>query len=244
MIPDIWKGKPLYAQDIKNLIDEVKTNRITDINGGRLVRGINGTTIIIDKQQTGGGGGGDTAYHPFQVLRAPAEEDDDGKPYFYIYEESYLIRDPSEAEFIEITPINTEYQRFTLPDELPAAIAITLEFDEEMTITAAYLEQSKIEDYFIGYPNPVERDTEATGFNYMRQTKMHVFLAEVVGTGDKRDGIVVDDKGTDKKIVQLVNTDLLFTWSVFDGMAAQIAVPWKRCCRAFGNAPFVPTPPE
>jgi hypothetical protein len=242
MIPDIWKGKPLYAQDIKNLIDEVKTNRVTDINGGRLIRGINGTTIIIDKQQTGGGGVGDTTYHPFQVLRAPAEDNDDGKPYFYIYEESYLIRDASEREYIQITPINTAYERFALPEDLPAAIAVTLEFNEQMTVTSAYLEQSKIEDYFNDYPNPVVRDTEAEGFNYLRQTKMHIFLAEIVGTGDKRDGIVVDDEGVKKKIVQLVDTDLLFTWSVFDGLAAQIAVPWKRCSRAAGNAPWVPTP--
>jgi hypothetical protein len=245
-IPRFMPGQALSAVHLNQLADAIRTGRITSFVGGRVQITTGGTMLIADPPPSSGGGTA-TPDYSFRVFQAPAEEGDT-RPFFYVYGESYLLKDAAEREYIEITGVNTDYDRFNLPAEMPAAIAITLEFDNEMKITAAYRQEGKIADVFETYPCPVERDSEATGVDYLRQTKMHIFIAEVIDPtaegADARDGTTVDDDGVQKKIIQLVDTDMLFTWSVVDGLAARIAVPWKKACRAVGSTPFVPvTPP-
>ncbi|MEY4400132.1 MAG: hypothetical protein RLZZ539_1461, partial [Pseudomonadota bacterium] len=170
-------------------------------------------------------------------------------PLFKINPESYIFKNQGSVEVVQIDPLSdpAKNQKFNLP-EPPGAIYISITFDEKMTITEARLETDPISDWpeKAGvYPWPIERDTEATGADYLRQKKLHIVIAEVSTDDDTRDGTTVDDDGMKKRIIQLVKEHLILDWQIVDGIAAKVAVPWQGLSQlAAGKPPPNPNPPE
>jgi hypothetical protein len=99
MIPNIYQGKPIYANDIANLIAEVKSNRITSVAGGSFTRGIHGTCLKLTGSGGGGGGSGNIAdliRHPYRVSykigeKNPNKPNDAAPVFLYVEPISYLF---------------------------------------------------------------------------------------------------------------------------------------------------------
>jgi hypothetical protein len=232
-LPAFKKGMALLASDLNRLAAQVRASRITSVLGGRVDVTPGGTSITVFPQPGSTGASGATTAAPFTVLEAPSEPGWT-EPKFYIQSESFLMKDENESVQL-ITPINTAYTPFTLPT-LPGAIFIKVEFDENMAILGAWLETGTLSTaLWPNYPKPVERDTTGVGFNYLRQKYLRICIAEVVPENDKREGptytIGTGPSAQVRKVVQLVNTDLLLEWKILDGLAAKLATPYKRACR-------------
>ncbi|MFZ9497500.1 MAG: hypothetical protein ACO265_04690 [Polynucleobacter sp.] len=234
MFPSIYSGKPIYAKDLQDLMSEIKSARITSVVGGSFTRGIHGTCITIKQSNAAAGGGAGSEKLPFQVFESPDPEDPaPTRPLFEVNPVSYIWKGIGNIERAIVTPFNTpgQYARFNLPDA-PGAIVVTITFDERMGITDAILEQIPLDEWPegaggpAGYPWPIERDEEATGANYLRQKKLYIVLAEVSTPEDGREGTVVNDGGTQKKIIQMVKSHLMLDWQLLDGLATKVAIPW------------------
>lgn len=234
MFPSIYSGKEILAKDLQDLIAEIKSARITSVIGGSYIRGVNGTCIKISPTSGGGGGGSAISTLPFAVLPYTPETPPtppDPRPVFEINPVSYIWQSPATITRVIVSPFNTpgQYPGFYLPDP-PAAIVVTVTFDESMAVYTAILEQIKLDEWpenAGGYPWPIERDFAATGANYGRQKKLYIVLAEVSTPEDGRDGTVYTDQGKEKKVIQLVKSHLLLDWQILDGLAAKIAIPWQ-----------------
>jgi hypothetical protein len=163
--------------------------------------------------------------YPFKVQYLRTEND---RPIFQTYEESYLIKDQTDTELVSISPINVEgaSAEYFLP-AVPGVICVTVQFDEDMEITDAFQETLGISAW-PNYPNPIERDVEATGVNYLRQKYLRIPIAEVAPESDKRPGDVYTDNGNPKKLVQIASTNFVLSWQVLEGMAALLAMPFPR----------------
>lgn len=237
MIPDFYKGKQIFASDFTALANEVKSNRITAVIGGTFQRGIHGTTIIVPHQYYSSSNANAYSYKkPWQLIAVPLDK---GKkiPKFKVFDQSFLLTDANEdAQYIYgVTEGNST--EFELPP-IPGLIILKIEFDEYMNILGAWLEYAELtEEFWPSYPDPVERDLEATGANYLRQKYLRIALHEIAATTDPRDGPIYSiPQGGDQdplqvKVIQLVYTDLLLEWQILDGLAAKLAVPWKYATR-------------
>ncbi len=223
-LPAFKKGMALMASDLNRLTNQVRASRVTQVIGGTVSVAPGGTTITVSP--TAGKAGGAAAYAtPFEVLLAPQEEEWTA-PRFTVGE-GYLLKDPNEdAQLITgFTPA------FELPP-VPGAILLKVEFGEDMDILAAWIEDGEIsETFWSNYPDAIERDATGTGTNYLRQKYLRVCLAEVVAATDDREGPVYTINDEQVKVIQNVDTDLMLQWQVVDGMAAVVAVPWKRATR-------------
>jgi hypothetical protein len=58
MIPYAERGKPVAPSAFNRLVDFVRSNLLTSVVGGRLIRTLGGTSIVIDQDVAAGGGGG------------------------------------------------------------------------------------------------------------------------------------------------------------------------------------------
>lgn len=232
-IPRFSPRQALTADALNKLGDAIRAYRVTSFVGGRIEQNTGGTSLILTAL-TGGGGGGDAGMLPFEVFASPDPDDPSPtRPLFEVNPVSSIWKSMGSIERVIVSPFNTpgQYARFTLPDA-PGAIVVTITFDEQMGITDAILEQIPLSEWpegaggAAGYPWPIERDAEATGANYLRQKKLYIVLAEVSTPEDERDGTVVDDNGTQKKIIQIVQSHLMLDWQLLDGLATKVAIPW------------------
>lgn len=74
MIPYAERGKPVQPSAFNRLVDFVRSNLLTSVVGGRLIRTLGGTSIVIDQDTAAGGGGGAAALCPFKVTDATDAE--------------------------------------------------------------------------------------------------------------------------------------------------------------------------
>ena len=223
-IPRFMPGQALSAVHLNQLSDAIRTSRVTSFVGGRVQMTTGGTMLIADPSPSGGGGVA-TAVYPFQISQIDTSG---GRPVLATNSESYLIKDQTDKDFVSISPINVEgaYAGYFLPD-VPGVICVTVEFDTNMEITNAFQESIGIAAW-PDYPNPIERDTEATGADYLRQKKLRIAIAEVAFDTDKREGTVYNDNGTSKKLIPITTSNLMLEWQVLQGMAALLAIPFPK----------------
>lgn len=232
-VPRFSPRQPLTADALNKLGDAIRAYRVTSFVGGRIEQNTGGTSLILTAQT--GGGGGDTGMLPFKVFASP---DPNGptptRPLFEVNPVSYIWKSIGSIERVIVSPFNTpgQYARFNLP-AAPGAVVVTITFNEQMGITNAILEQIPLNEWPdgaggpAGYPWPIERDLEATGANYLRQKKLYIVIAEVSTPEDKREGTVVKDGATEKKIIQMVKSHLMLDWQLLDGLATKVAIPWS-----------------
>lgn len=236
-LPAFKKGMALLASDLNRLAAQVRASRVTSVIGGKLDVSPGGTSITIAPQAGTGGGGVAASYtKPWELIGVPLA-DGETIPKFKVFDQSFLLTDANEdAQYIYgVTEGNST--EFELPP-IPGLIILKIEFDEYMNILGAWLEYAELtEGFWPSYPDPVERDIEATGANYLRQKYLRIALHEVASTTDPREGPIYSiPQGGDQdplqvKVIQLVSTDLLLEWQILDGLAAKLAVPWKYATR-------------
>lgn len=209
MIPDVYKGKPLYASDIKDLCAEVKSNRITTVVGGRFQRGIHGTTIIIP----------DTNTTTQETAPATVEEFPfrlfAGESSVYINTNSFLFRDAS-GDTVTITNLNTFYCDPTVGQQIVLDVSI----DTFGLPDSAELKCGTWQSVWPTYSNPVVRNSTTK-----IQTKLIVPIGECSSIDDPRFGF---QWGESVKVIQMTNTDLCCFLTQIRGLAAIVAMPWYR----------------
>jgi len=241
-LPFFQKRMALLASDLNKLSNEIRASRITSVVGGSVSVTSGGTMLTV------GGGNARVAQYatPFEIIPAePTTQDGPGtKRKFQVNPNSYLMEDENEEPVyiygVSDYPANNE--PFELPP-IPGAIMLKVEFGTDMEILGAWLEYGEIDNtLWPQYPDPIERDILSTGADYLREKYLRVMLAEVVDpVTDEREGPIYEVESNDRrKVIQNVNTDLVLQWTVLDGLAAKLAVPWKRSSRATRTNP---TPP-
>lgn len=219
-IPAFKKGMALMASDLNRLANQVRASRITSVIGGKLDVTPGGTSITVTPQSNLAAS--NSTPTPWQVMGAAPQEGQEA-PRLQVYLESELIEDPRG----ELALFDTgSFDPFTFP-ELNSAVFIKVEFDEDMK-PIWYIVDHAVIPYGMwpDYPDPVVRDDTATGVNYKRQKYLFIALAEVVTPDDGREGTIYTIGEEQRKVVQLVNTNLCLQWTVLAGMSARIAVPW------------------
>ena len=238
-LPFFQKRMALMASDLNKLANEIRASRITSVVGGSVTVTSGGTTLNVGP---GASRASDYAT-PFEIIPAePTTQDGPTtKRKFQVNPNSYLMQDENE-EPVYIYGVS-DYPSNNVPFELPpvpGAILLKVEFGTDMEILGAWLEYGEIDNtLWPSYPDPIERDVLATGSNYLREQYLRVMLAEVVDpVTDEREGPVYEvDTNDRRKVIQNVSTDLVLQWTVLDGIAAKLAVPWKRASRATRTNP-------
>lgn len=231
-IPRFNPGQGLTAADLNKLGDAIRANRITGFVGGRVEINASGTSLIANQSGSSGGGEVTLPTTPFQILQAPPQTGDQpGRVYVYVDGQSFLMANQNEHDFVSINNISTGYHRFLLPP-LYDVFVVLVEFYQTMDIKSATFYPENLANIPL-YPAPIQRDDTAEGVYYLRQKFLWIPIAEVVDTTDPREGTVYTDDGIQKKVVQLVSTDLMMTWEIVDGMAGIIARPWNRRAALF-----------
>lgn len=226
-IPRFNAGQALSAADLNKLGDAIRAVRVTSFVGGRVQENSGGTSLIADVQGSTSTTEATVVTTPFQVQQAPSEEGDQpGRIYVYVDGQSFLMKDQNEHDFVNITNISNGYHRFLLP-AIGDVFVVLVEFDNAMDVLSATFYSDSLGNIPV-YPKPIQRDDTAEGVYYLRQKFLWIPIAEVVAKTDPRQGTVYTDNGQEKKVVQLVYTDLMMTWEVVDGMAGIIARPWNR----------------
>jgi hypothetical protein len=221
-LPEFRAGMRLMASELNRLADQVRASRVISFVGGTVNQGPGGVSLVANPFPPRGAGSVVQLNFPFQVLGV-APEGEETAPKLKIYEESRLLEDPRG----ELAVFDAgSFQPFDFP-ELNSVIFIQIEFDEDMKpLHYKFRDTISTSGYWSSYPDPVERDSTATGVNYKRQKYLNIALAEVVLPNDTRDGTTYDVDGESRKVVQLVSTDLCMQWTVLAGFSARIAVPW------------------
>lgn len=242
-LPAFKKGMALMANDLNRLANQVRASRITSvIGGGKLDVTPGGTTLTLQpmSQRTGVA---ESYSGPWDLIAQPLEEGQT-VPTYTIYEQSFLLKDENEDP-IKITGLS---EGFGVPFELPwqlngqGIIFIKVEFSPNMEILGAWLETGVLSpELWPSWPDPVERDYEATGVDYARQKYLRIALHEVVQINsefDLREGPVYTiPPDIEVHVIQLLTTDLVLEWRIIDGLAAKVAAPWKRASRSGRPAP-------
>lgn len=206
-----YKGGDLYASQLNELADEIRKNTIQPGIGYRFTRTSGGTSLIIGDQNGSSGGGGATEnsqQYPFKVN-------------YFVFEEGYYINvDPHsflwKSPAAETQTIANLESNFAFPG-LGEMVVLKITLDSNLQPNGAYFIVGAHQDFWEGYPNPIERDP-SNG----RQGVLFVPIAEISSPDDSRSGTVVGDK----KIINLTKTDLCLFLTAIDGQAAVVAAPW------------------